>query len=118
MKIYCTPILFAFLTANVFAVEAPSIIREALANGTASGEVTSAVADNSRLKLNATGPLILEVKRLIQYEQEGCGRLQLNFRQVDALPPGAVQPSDFSWSIAMNVCADGTAPVTLKRKIR
>lgn len=92
------------------------MVRQAIGDGHAAGVVEGPVADESRRKLNATGALTLEVKRLYLFEQDGCARVQLNFTQADALLPNTAIPAPYSWSSQMNICADGYPPPTLKRR--
>lgn len=98
------------------AAEPQRMVRQALEEGHASGDVDGPVADETRKRLNATGALSLTVKRLYRFEQPGCGRLQLDFSQASALLPGSAMPAPYNWSTQMNICADGQPPATLKRR--
>lgn len=103
------------ISAHTVAASTSSLIRQALETGSANGLVTGTVADDSRKKLNATGPLTLTVTRVYAFEQPDCGRLQLDFEQGEALLPGRSMPEPYKWSIQMNVCSDGQAPKNTKR---
>lgn len=100
------------------AADVAAMVRQAIAQGQASGYVDGPIAEQTRLKLNATGPLNLEVKKVYDFEQPDCARVQLNFRQADALLPGATVPKEYSWATQMNICTDGQPPVITKRKAR
>lgn len=91
-------------------------MREAIVNGSAQGEVSGPIGDETRQKLNATGPLSIQIKRVYAFEEPGCARLQLNFKQADALAPGALMPSEYAFASQVNICVDGQAPTSLKRK--
>jgi len=116
MKTLAILALAAALAPMAAFASPPQLVRQAIGDGHASGVVEGPVADESRRKLNATGALTLEVKRLYLFEQEGCARVQLNFTQADALLPNTAVPAPYSWSTQMNICADGYPPPTLKRR--
>ena len=97
------------------AAEPQSMVRQALEDGQASGQVDGPVAEETRNRLNATGALALTVKRLYRFDQPGCARLQLDFTQQAALLPGTAIPAPYGWSTQMNLCADGHPPANLKR---
>lgn len=96
--------------------EAPHVVRQAIADGRATATIGGQLAEESRRRLNATGALHLSVQRIYLFDQAGCGRLQLDFTQYDALPPGATQPAPYTWSTQMNVCADGHPPANTARR--
>lgn len=98
------------------ASEPAALLRAAIRNGAASDTVDGPVADESRLKLNATGPLTLKVTRLYEFQQADCARLRMTFTQAQALPSGAKKPIDYSWSTDLSICTDGQAPASLTRK--
>ena len=90
-------------------------IRAAIESGQASGSVTGPVLQESKAKLSATGPLYVTVTRLHRFQQEGCARLSLEFKQREAMPAGQQVPGDYHWDIQMNLCADGQAPTNTTR---
>jgi hypothetical protein len=94
----------------------PQMVRQAIGLGHAEGVVDGAIADEAQRKLNATGPLSLSIKRVYLFEQAGCARVQLDFIQAAALPPGTALPAPYAWSTQMNLCADGYPPSSLKRR--
>ena len=96
--------------------DAPQVMRYAIAHGHATATIGGPLAEESRRRLNATGQLHLAVQRIYAFEQPDCARLQLDFKQEDALPPGAAQPRPYSWSTQMSVCADGRPPVDPARR--
>ncbi|NHZ99049.1 hypothetical protein [Massilia sp. CCM 8734] len=98
------------------AAEPQSMVRQALEDGQATGRVDGPVAEETRKRLNATGPLTLAVKRIYRFDQPGCARVQLDFTQEAALLPGTALPVPYSWSTQMNICADGHPPANLKRR--
>ncbi|MPQ55123.1 hypothetical protein [Duganella sp. FT27W] len=96
--------------------EAPQVVRQAIAHGHATATIGGLLADESRRRLNATGKLHLAVQRIYLFGQADCARLQLDFTQYDALPPGATQPAPYTWSTQMSVCADGHPPANTARR--
>lgn len=100
----------------VHAAEPQHLVREALETGNASGAVDGPVAEETGKRLNATGVLTLTVKRVYRFEQPGCARVQLDFVQDAALLPGSTLPAPYKWASQMNICADGLAPASLKRR--
>lgn len=98
------------------AADAASLIRSAIRTGSAADTVSGPVADESRLKLNATGPLTLKVTRLYEFQQTDCARVRMTFTQAEALPTGVKKPIDYSWSTDLSICTDGQAPATQTRK--
>lgn len=117
MKILATLAAAAAFTLTPAQAAAPqSMVRQALEDGQASGNVDGPVAEETRKRLNATGALTLTVKRLYRYEQPGCARVQLDFTQDAAMLPGTALPAPYSWSTQMNICADGHPPANLKRR--
>jgi hypothetical protein len=100
------------------AASAPQMIRKAIEQGHAEGILYGPVAENSRLKLNATGALNLNAKRLYLFDQPGCARLQLDFVQSDALLPGSATPAPYRWSTEMSICTDGQSPLTIQRSTK
>jgi hypothetical protein len=119
MKILTPPLILIGCLAIVCTAQAADVaamVRQAITQGHASGYVDGPIAEQTRLKLNATGPLNLEVKKIYDFEQPDCARVQLNFLQSDALLPSATMPKDYSWATQMNICSDGQPPVITKRK--
>ena len=113
----CALCIAALLAATtVSAAEVATLMREAIMNGAAQGVVSGPIGDETRQKLNATGPLSIQIKRVYAFEQPGCARLQLNFKQADALAPGATMPAEYTFASQVSVCLDGQAPTSLKRK--
>lgn len=100
------------------AADTSKYVREALVNGSSSGVVMGQVADEARTKLNATGSLFLKVVKKYDFEQQGCARLELQFKQAQALLPGAVAPTDYQWVTQLSVCGDGQPPASTKRKAK
>lgn len=96
--------------------EAPHVVRQAIADGRAKATIGGPLAEESRRRLNATGALHLSVQRIYLFGQADCARLQLDFTQYDALPPGATQPAPYTWSTQMSVCADGHPPANTARR--
>lgn len=99
-----------------FAAEPAALLRAAIRTGSATDTVDGPVADESRLKLNATGPLTLKVTSLYEFQQSDCARVRMTFTQSQALPTGAKKPIDYSWSTDLSICADGQAPASQTRK--
>lgn len=116
MKLLSALALAAALTPAVASASPQQLVRQAIQEGHAAGEVDGPVAEEARRKLNATGALLLEVKRVYRFEQDGCARVQLDFTQAAALLPNAAVPAPYSWSTQMNVCLDGYPPPNLKRR--
>ena len=112
-----TALLLVLLIGSTSAHSQPitDYVRAAIESGSASGVVTGPVLDESRSKLRATGPLFVTVTRLHRFEQEGCARLTMAFKQADAMPPGQQKPADYKWDIQMNLCSDGQAPTNTTR---
>lgn len=96
----------------------PQLVRQALADGRASGTVGGPVAEETRRRLNATGALKLVVQRVYLFQQPDCGRVQLDFTQDAALLPGTAMPAPYTWSTQMNICADGYPPSKLTRRTK
>ena len=103
---------------HALAADTSKYVREALVSGSSSGVVVGQVADEAKSKLNATGNLFLKVLKKYDFEQEGCARLELQFKQEQALLPGAVAPADYQWVTQLSVCADGQPPASTKRKAK
>lgn len=117
MKIlFLLAVAVALAPLSAGAVEPQNLVRQALEDGHASGDVDGPVAEQTRKTLNATGALTLNVKRLYRFEQAGCARVQLDFTQDAALLPGMAMPVPYRWSSQMNICADGHPPANLKRR--
>lgn len=95
---------------------APQLVRQAVADGRATGEIEGPIVDEARRRLNATGKLSLDVRRIYLFEQPGCARVQLDFTQDAALLPRTAVPAPYSWSTQLNICADGYPPSTLSRR--
>ena len=95
---------------------APHVVRQAIADGRATATIGGQLAEESRHRLNATGALHLSVQRIYLFDQANCARLQLDFTQYDALPPGTTQPAPYTWSTQMSVCADGHPPANTARR--
>lgn len=120
MKIAIHLVLAAvsILPVQARAASAPQMIRQAIEQGHSEGILNGLVAENSRLKLSATGTLTLSARRLYLFDQPGCARLQLDFVQLDALLPGAVSPAPYSWSTELSICTDGQSPLTIQRSTK
>lgn len=105
------------LSASAQEPKTPSqLVRQALADGRASGTVGGPVAEEARRRLNATGALQMVVQRVYLFQQPDCARVQLDFTQDDALLPGSAMPAPYKWSTQMNICADGYPPSKLTRR--
>jgi hypothetical protein len=117
-KIYLTlcALLSSFDASALEERSAPQLVRQAIAEGRAAGLVAGPVAEESRRRLGATGPLTLVVQRVYLFEQPDCARVQLDFTQEAALLPGTAMPSPYSWSTQLNVCSDGQPPSKLTRR--
>ncbi len=105
-------------TGTARSANLPEALREAIRHGQARIEVDGDVAIQARARLNATGPLVLEVRKVRDLGQPGCARLQLDFRQLDALLPGASYPQPYGWVARMNICLDGQAPTPIRETMR
>jgi hypothetical protein len=116
MKIFAVCVTTCLLANAASAAEVAALMREAIVNGSAQGEVSGPIGDATRQKLNATGPLSIQIKMVYAFVQPGCARLQLDFKQSDALPPNATLPSEYTFASQVSVCLDGQAPTSLKRK--
>lgn len=110
------PIVIALAAQPATAAAPQTLVRHAIADGRAEDRVDGPVAEETRRKLNATGPLTLLVKRIYLYDQPDCARVQLDFTQDAALLPGTALPAPYSWSVQMNICADGYPPTKLTRR--
>lgn len=120
MKNILPPLLLcSSLAANAQEPKTPpQLVRQALADGRASGTVGGPVAEEARRRLNATGGLQLVVQRVYLFQQPDCGRVQLDFTQDAALLPGTAMPAPYTWSTQMNICADGSPPSKLTRRTK
>lgn len=117
MKYTAITCFFLGLTTPALSADIPTMIRQAINEGQSTNEaVTGPVAEKSRHDLNATGQLLLKVKKVYDVDQPGCARLQLDFKQLQALPPGTTMPRDLTWASQINICLDGQPPTTTKRK--
>lgn len=110
------PMLFALAVLPATAAVPQTLVRQAILEGHAEDRVEGPVAEETRRKLNATGPLTLLVKRVYLFEQPDCARVQLDFTQDAALLPGTALPAPYSWTVQMNICADGYPPAKLARR--
>jgi hypothetical protein len=89
----------------IAAIDAPS--------GEAHGMLVGQMAQAITQKLQAHGPILVDVTTERRYKQPGCSRLKLTFAQEGVVLPGAKDPTKHTVDIGINYCRDGTPPRSL-----
>ena len=112
-------LLFAGLTAcsltHAAGLEAYSSIRPLLfqeldaPNTTLVAELTGPIAEKIKATTKSTAPVMATVTTIKQFKQEGCSRLNINFKQVN-VPTNDGKLTDFTFDVGLNLCKDGKPP--------
>lgn len=82
-------------------------------DGEAHGILIGDVADAITRRFNGTSPIFIDVTTGRRYQQPGCSRLNVLFRQDGVLLPGTQAPRKQTMEFGINYCLDGMPPKSL-----
>ncbi|MDD5332876.1 MAG: hypothetical protein PHS32_03945 [Rhodoferax sp.] len=82
-------------------------------DGEAHGILMGDVADAITRRFNGTSPIFIDVTTERRYQQPGCSRLKVLFRQDGVLLPGTPAPRKQTMEFGINYCLDGMPPKSL-----
>ena len=84
------------------------LLARAAAEGSARGTLTGASAQAIARRFQTDAPIEIDVRRLQQLPQPGCGRLEVTTRQRDVTQSGKRGDQEMVYQISY--CADGRFP--------
>ena len=84
------------------------LLARAAAEGSARGTLTGASAQAIARRFQTDAPIEIDVRRLQQLPQPGCGRLEVTTRQRDVTQSG--KRGDQAMVYQISYCADGRFP--------
>lgn len=95
-------------TARQAVTDLKPLLARAAAEGSARGTLTGAGAQAIARRFQTDSPIEIDVRRLQQLPQPGCGRLEVTTRQRDVNQSG--KRGDQEMVYQLSYCADGRFP--------
>lgn len=116
---FCLPVMAAPTIEEAQHLKFPEplgsvqpLVIEAIRSGEAEGVLGGDAAKFINDKIGADAPLTVKVTRLFKYQQQGCARLNTQFKQDKVKIPGEKDARNREINFQFNYCLDGRPPKT------
>lgn len=82
-------------------------------DGSAKGILIGTMTEALTKRLQATGPVLIDVTTLRRYRQDGCSRMNVRFSQEGVHQAQGKAPRTQTLDMGLNYCRDGQPPKSL-----